>query len=239
MTIDNRFDKFMKKLDINNSIFIPNLTSKLSVIAATKNIGKKKEVLDLGCGSGIIGAFLFKEFKNINLYCSDVHKSAVLKTKKNFNKLKINSVVKCGNLFDPWKNKKFDYIINDVSAISENIARLSPWFKNNIPCKTGKDGTRLTIEVINKSTLYLHKNGSLQIPILNLSNSNKIIKHAKRKFKKVSFVIKKDWFLPDIMYKLKKNLYKLKKSKHIQFEEKFGKIICSTSILICSKPYEN
>jgi len=235
MNIDKKFEKISEKISLSNSIFLPNLTSKLSIIAALKNIGTRKDILDLGCGSGIIGIFIFNEFKNINLSCSDIHRIAVLKAKKNFNKFKIEPEIKYGNLFIPWGNKKFDYIVNDVSGISEKIAKISPWFKNNIPCKTGNDGTKLTIEVIKKAGKHLKKNGCLQIPILSLSNSKKIIKFAKNKFKQVRVVIKKDWFLPDKMYKFKKILYGLKKSKHIEFEEKFGKIICSTSIIVCKQ----
>jgi|TARA_X000001036_G_C20463184_1_gene718331 release factor glutamine methyltransferase len=233
MNIDKKFNLISKKINLSKSIFLPNLTSKLSIIAAINNIGKKKHILDLGCGSGIIGIFILNEFKNINLYCSDIQKLAILKAKKNLSKFKKKVEIKQGSLFKPWDKKKFDYIVNDVSGISQKVAKISPWFQNNIPCKTGDDGTRLTAEIIKKSSKHLKKNGCLQFPILSLSNTKKIIRCANNRFKSVKVVKKKAWFLPDKMYKFKSLLYKLKKKNCIEFEEKFGKLICSTSIIVC------
>ena len=62
MNIDKKFNLISKKINLSKSIFLPNLTSKLSIIAAINNIGKKKHILDLGCGSGIIGIFILNEF---------------------------------------------------------------------------------------------------------------------------------------------------------------------------------
>lgn len=233
MNIDKKFDFISKKINIPKSIFSPNLTSKLSIEAALKNIGNRKDILDLGCGSGMIGIYILKEKKYINLYCSDIQKLSVANSKKNFKKFKQKPVIKLGNLYEPWDGKKFDYIINDVSGISEKIAKVSPWFKNKIPCRTGESGTKLTISVIEKAKHYLKKNGCLQIAVLSLSDTKKIILKAKKSFKKVEVVVKKAWFLPDKMYKSKKLLVKLKKKKYVNFEEKFGKIICYTSIIVC------
>ena len=76
-------------------------------------------------------------------------------------------------------------------------------------------------------------NGCLQIAVLSLSDVKKIINQAKKRFKKVNVEVKKAWFLPDKMYKFKKLLVELKKKKVIYFEEKFGKIVCYTSIIVC------
>lgn len=228
-----KFDSISQMLSLSKNVFIPNLTSKLSTKVAIKNIGKRKNILDLGCGSGIIGICVLSKKKKINLYCSDVHKASIENSKKNFKKFGFNPTIKHGDLFKPWKNKKFDYIINDVSGIANRIARISPWFSNKVPCNTGKDGTDLTLSVIRQSKDYLKKNGILQFAMLSLSNTKKITFHAKKNFKIVKLVEKKAWFLPDKMYKFKKLLISLKKKKYIDFEEKFGKIICYTSIIIC------
>ena len=47
---------------------------------------------------------------------------------------------------------KFDYIINDVAGISEDIAKVSDWYKN-VSCLSGKDGTKLVNEILKKSNL--------------------------------------------------------------------------------------
>ena len=80
---------------------------------------------------------------------------------------------------------KFDYIINDVSGISNKIAIKSPWFKKIVPCDTGLDGTKLSSEILEQSKKYLKKKGIIQIPLISLSNIPKTIALAKKNFKYV------------------------------------------------------
>ena len=78
------FEKILNSTLINNKVFTPNLTSKLSYETALKNIKNSNKILDLGCGSGIIGIGLLKNKKNIKIYCSDSSKKAVELSKINF-----------------------------------------------------------------------------------------------------------------------------------------------------------
>lgn len=54
---------------------------------------------------------------------------------------------------------------------------------------------------------------------------------AKKNFKKVKTISKNQWFLPKELEKNSELLFKLKKKKKIEFELKFGKIICYTKII--------
>ena len=230
----NYFEDFVKnKLVLQNNVFQPNLTTKLSYEAANENVLDKSNVLDLGCGSGIIGILIKKNNKKIKLFCSDNHSISVKLTKKNLIKNKINAIVKQGDLLSPWKGIKFDYIINDVSAISSIIASKTNWFSKNIPADCGNDGTKLSIKVIKNARNYLKKEGVLQLPLLNLSNTGKIMKEAKKFYYKSDIIKTEKWFLPENLMRLKPLFLSLKNKKKINFEEKFGKIICQTSIMIC------
>ena len=233
-TASNYFEDFIKnKLVLQDNVFQPNLTSKLSYETAKENILKESSVLDLGCGSGVIGVLIKKKNKKIKLFCSDNHLVSIKLTKKNLAKNKITAVVKQGSLFDPWKGVKFDYIIDDVSAISSVIASKSPWFSKNIPAACGDDGTNLSIKVIKNAKKFLKKGGILQLPLLSLSNTEKVIKEAKKTFSKSDIIKSEKWFLPEDLTKLRPLLMSLKSEKKISFEEKFGKIICQTSIMLC------
>ena len=230
----NYFEDFVKnKLVLQNNVFQPNLTTKLSYEAASENVLDESNVLDLGCGSGIIGILIKKNNKKIKLFCSDNHSISVKLTKKNLIKNKINAIVKQGDLLSPWKGIKFDYIINDVSAISSIIASKTNWFSKNIPADCGNDGTKLSIKVIKNARKYLKKEGVLQLPLLNLSDTGKIMKEAKKIYSKCNIIKTEKWFLPENLMRLKPLFLSLKNKKKINFEEKFGKIICQTSIMIC------
>ena len=228
------FDNINNSILIDKKVFKPNLTSKLSFDVACKKIKNVSDVLDLGCGSGIIGIGVLKNKKKIKLYCSDSSESACRLTTKNLKKNKLIANTKKGDLFLPWKNMKFDYIINDVSGISNLVAKKSPWFNKFVPCDSGKDGTKLTVKIISQAKKHLNSKGVLQLPMISLSNEKKILKKAKKIFKKVEIIDKADWFLPNEMQNLHKYLENLKSKGHINFIKKFGRIICTTSIITCA-----
>ena len=229
------FDDLTKNILTNENIFKPNLTSKLSLETAITEIKSNFKILDLGCGCGILGIAVLKNIPNLELYCSDLDSSSIAIAKKNYLKHKLKADIRTGNLFNPWNKIKFDYIINDVTGISSVIAKKSPWFSNKVPCDSGEDGSNLTLSIIKKAPDYLTNNGSIQIPLISLSNTKKIVQAAKEKFSRVKIIRSKDWFLPKEMEGLKETMYLLKSKNHINFEEKFGKIICNTSIAVCKK----
>ena len=120
-------------------VFIPNATSKLIVEDTVKLIKKKIDALDLGCGDGYVGLNIYKkQKKNIKSFSfSDLSIKATKRCKRNLTKEKLKAIVKNGSMFGPWKNKKFDLIVESVSAISEPVANKSPWYNKNIPCHAG------------------------------------------------------------------------------------------------------
>ena len=48
------YENVLEKLSNSKKVFVPNLTSKLSFLAACENLQKDAKFLDLGCGSGIL-----------------------------------------------------------------------------------------------------------------------------------------------------------------------------------------
>ena len=212
--------------------FIPTGTSDLLVESVKKRLKIKGKVLDLGAGSGYVGLKLLNLFNDkFNLFASDIGKSStqIIKSNAKINKKKI--IIKTGSLFKPWKNYKFDFIINDVSGISEDVARVSPWFKN-VSCKSGKDGTKLTIKIIKESKNFLNKKGVICFPILSFANENKILESVKKQFRYVKKIGYKEWLLPKEMISKILTLESLKKKGYINFKKKFGLVIWTTKIYI-------
>ena len=212
--------------------FIPTGTSDLIIESVIKNLKIKGKVLDLGAGSGYVGLKLLNVFKDkFNLFASDIEKSSIqiIKYNAKINKKKI--IVKTGSLFKPWKNYKFNFIINDVSGISEDVAKISPWFKN-VSCKSGKDGTKLTVKIIKESKKFLDKKGIICFPILSFANENKVLETVKKNFKYVKKIGYKEWLLPKEMMSEILMLESLKKKGYINFKKKFGLVIWATKVYI-------
>ena len=194
--------------------FLPTGTSEILLKSCLKIIRNENKILDFGCGIGVVGISLFK-IKKIKktLYASDISKKSIYLCKANakFHKVKIDA--KIGSVFKPWKDFKFDLIINDISGISKKIAKVSSWFSRT-SCESGNDGTLLTIEVLKNSNKYLSKNGKIIFPIISLSNKKKILSFAKSKFKSVKKIGFQSWPMPKEFYKHKLLLNKLKEYLH-------------------------
>ncbi len=211
--------------------FKPNLTSEMLLSCAESKVNESSRVLDLGCGSGYVGIQLAKSTKLKELCCSDLDKKSFKKVSIEAKKYMVNLHFMQGSLFEPWQGEKFDLIVDDVSGVSEIVARLSPWFKD-IPCDTGACGTKLIRKVLGEAKEHLFTKGILIFPIISLSNKEKILKTAKKNFSSVKLFNKKNWFLPESMYSEIKVLETQKQLGNILYEKRFGKIICSTEVYI-------
>ena len=134
-------------------------------------------------------------------------------------------------MFDNFNNEKFDVIINDISGISEDVAKISPWFKN-VPCSSGVNGTDLTIKFLKDYKFFLKKRGVVFFPIISLCNEKKIFNFLNKSNINFEVLSKNNWPLPREMEKHKKKLINLKKKKIISFEEKFNLIIVNTKVVM-------
>jgi len=165
------------------------------------------------------------------LYASDISKNAISQLENNCSNNNVFVDARVGSTFDPWDEMKFDYIVDDVSGVSESIAKISPWF-DNTSCATGIDGTDLIIDVINKSKLHLNSTGKLFFPVLSLSNVNKIVNYAQKEFDNVIKLSRKEWVMPEELTSHLDELKKLKKENIIDYNEKFGMLVWYTDIYV-------
>ena len=225
MKIIKKFNQTIKLVE-SHKVFEPNLTT-MSIIEACNNLSlkKKKKILDLGSGTGIIGVFLKKKFKKkVDIYFSDYSENAIKVINSNIKINKINGTVKKSNILENWKNEKFDIIINDISAISSEIAK-KHWYNEFIPHDCGEDGIKLSKIFLSSAKDFLNKNGIILMPVISISNHKKIIKIFNKKFKS-KLLITKEWPAPKGLSKLK--VKKFLKKKYIY--KKFDLNLCFTKI---------
>lgn len=201
-------------------IFKPTGTS-TALINAVKPYVVGGKLLDLGCGSGVVGAALSHLVDD--LYASDISEEAAYHTALEYPDI----LVRCGNLFAPWEGEKFNYIVDDVSGVAEEIAKISPWFEG-VPCNSGKDGANLVVEVLKEAPKYLAEGGKLFFPIVSLSNVNHI-RDVARDIYRLELLSQTDFPLPKEMWEHEGLLEKLR-SEGIEFHKRFGMLIFSTYI---------
>jgi len=76
------------------------------------------KVLDIGCGYGVIGITLKKEFPTVQIYMSDINKRAVEFAKINAKDNNIDADIRQGSLYEPWDDMKFDHIISNPPIVA-------------------------------------------------------------------------------------------------------------------------
>jgi len=219
------------EFETSETAFYPTETSTLLIEAARSNIKRPGKTLDLGCGIGITGLAISKLGLCARpLFASDISEDAIRLIKKNAKKLNVDVVTRCGSLYEPWGGERFDVIIDDVSGISDEVVKISPWFPPGVTCEAGRDGTKWIISVIENAPRYLNKAGRLFFPALSLSNELKILSCAKKNFSQVELLKEKEWFLPKETIENITEIMPLIEDGTIACKKKFGTWTWSTKI---------
>jgi methylase of polypeptide subunit release factors len=170
------------RLRQDDAVFAPTLTT--SVL--TDQVDRRKlhgaTVLDLGCGSGPIAVALALSGAR-RVYAVDLMRQACELARIN---AAINGVANAvtvleGDLFEPVSGQRFDLIIDDVSGVAEDVARLSSWFPNSVPLG-GPDGTAHVLRMLEQAVDFLNPRGYLLFPVLSLSDSGRILDVATKIF---------------------------------------------------------
>ena len=139
----NKYYKFItatgvfsyRKVDKGTIILIKSL-----ILPKNKN----SNILDLGCGYGVIGIVLADQLSDSQIIMTDINTRAISLCKKNIAINKINNAsIKSGSLFQPLE-EKFDLIVT------------------NPPLALGK---KVLYKIFEKSSEYLTPNGSFQFVI--------------------------------------------------------------------------
>ena len=226
--------KLEKEIDISLSVsegvFIPTGTTKLLIESVLKTVKSPSKILDLGCGSGVVGIALhLKKIVQHPIFASDLSQSSADFSKLNFAKYNCDADVRCGSLFDPWLGEKFDVIVDDISGIAKEIADVSSWFQG-IPCDSGEDGTSLISNIIRQSPNFLTSNGKFFFPAISLSNIDTLLNHAKMNYSNVHLIQRQEWPLPEELKSHIPLLENLHKKNYIKLIKKFGMYIWYTEI---------
>ena len=120
---------------INDKVLIPRFETEQLVYRVLefikKNYTKPVNIIDLGCGSGVIGITLAKELSNSKVTCLDISDDALEVTKENAELLDVDIILKKGDMLEGL-NDSFDIIVSNPPyiALDEEIEEI---VKNNEP----------------------------------------------------------------------------------------------------------
>jgi SAM-dependent methyltransferase len=177
-------------------VFRPTGTTFVLMSAASQVVKPKDRVLDLGCGSGIVGLELLNRFHNlggIEMFMSDIAQSAVELTSRNLAETNFSAEIRQGPLLDPWLMDKFDVLVSDVSAVVPEVGLKFGWF-SEAPNESGSLGVDLAIEIILRASRHFRSSTStLLMPLISLSDIDTQIQELKQNFKSVTITEKQKW----------------------------------------------
>lgn len=139
------------------------------ILAESMSIGKNSKVLDIGCGTGVLGIAAAKMF-NAKAVLSDINKRAVMLAKRNCALNKAECEICHGNLYEKIRHNDFDAIL------------LNP------PQNAGKD---ICFQLIAQSKNYLKSNGSLQLVARHNKGGKTLSKKMEETFGNVKVVARK------------------------------------------------
>jgi len=131
---------------VNENVLIPRFETEELVENTIAYINKlfsntNLKVIDLGCGSGVIGITLKKKLPNLNVTCLDISEYALKVTEENAQKLNADIILLKGDMLNNI-NEKFDIIISNPPYIrdDEEIEQLVKDNEPNIALYAGPDG---------------------------------------------------------------------------------------------------
>jgi precorrin-6B methylase 2 len=171
-------------VETGHDVFHPTSTTRLLLRAARRQVlPGLRSALDLGCGCGIV-ALALRRFVVPEGYvgASDVSPAAAKLTHRNAVRLGLELDVRCGSLFEPWQGARFDLIVDDVAAMAERVARLSPWYPAAVPSEAGEDGTRWITAVLREAPQHLAPGGMIVFPVLTLADQARTLAAARKHF---------------------------------------------------------
>ena len=197
--ITGKKEFWRNNFQINKSVLIPRPETELVVEKILEKIKKneRKNILDIGTGSGcILISILLERHKCIGTGI-DISKSAinVAKTNAKIQQVK-NRITFINSDIDKFYSNKYDFIISNPPYIKKfNLNNLSEDVKNFEPIKAldgGINGVEIYKKVILKGSKMLRTGGNLILEI----DENLV-------FKLTSMLIKKKFYINEIFKDLK------------------------------------
>lgn len=152
---------------VNENVLIPRQETELVCEQALKCVTKKDKVLDLCCGSGVLGITLALETgAKVTLADVSVHARAV--ARQNAKNLKAKTKVIYSDMFEEVKGK-FDVIVCNPPYIETDVIQtLDESVKNHEPhlaLDGGKDGLDFYRILAEQAPAHLKENGTLVLEI--------------------------------------------------------------------------
>lgn len=166
-----REDFYGRTFTVLEGVLIPRQDTEISVEVILKILKNNniKNLLEIGCGSGIVSVTLDLETRGqVDITAVDISPQAIKNTNVNKNNLKSNIKILESNLFEEI-NEKFDLIYSNPPYIkSHEIENLQVEVRDHEPrlaLDGGSDGLYFYRKIIKDAPIFLNSHGYLVFEI--------------------------------------------------------------------------
>ena len=198
------------EFDIDNRVLIPRFETEELVENTVKYINKfftnPVDIIDLGCGSGVIGLTLEKKVSTNSVDLVDISPEALEVTHKNCAKLNSKANIIQSDMFTNIA-KKYDIIISNPPYI-KTTEEIEEIVKNNEPhlaLYAGADGLDCYKKILEQASIHMKDNSLIAFEI-GMTQAKDITKLAYQYLENITIEVKKDLSGKDRMLFIFKNL---------------------------------
>lgn len=165
------------KIKSCNNVYLP--AEDTFILADNLIISEGDRVLEIGTGTGLVALYAAKIAKYV--VATDINPWAVKCAKDNVEMNKTHNVeVRCGNLFQPLKNEKFDLILFNTPYLpTEEYEKKDDYL--NAAWDGGADGRKIIDLFLEDVKDHLKDDGRVQLVQSSLSNIKKTLYKLEEK----------------------------------------------------------
>jgi protein-L-isoaspartate O-methyltransferase len=188
---------------VSPEVFSPSSTS--VVLAQAMTIEPGEIVIDVGCGSGVLG-FAAARLGASRVYGTDIVPDAVRLAEVNARKLGLADVMefRVGNLLEPVQDVRADVILGDVSGVPDPVAEVTWWFPGGRG--GGPTGAELPVAMLESVGNALKPGGRMYLPTGTIQAEQTVLAAARRIFGEhnIELIAEREFPLPSLVTQSKK-----------------------------------
>lgn len=179
-------------------VFPPSRTSR--ELAERIDVTEGEVVLDLGCGSGVLGIVAARLGAGF-VYGSDILPEAAACATENARLLGVGdrTAFLAGDMFEPVSDVEADVVIGDVSGIPDEIAEVSGWFPGGYA--GGPTGSEVPLAMLEGVSEHLRPGGRMYLPTGTIQDEGRILAAARRIFgeRNMERIAEREFPLPNVV----------------------------------------
>lgn len=217
-------------LDLSEHTFTPSTISML--LAEALDVRDGDEVIDMGCGSGILSIIAAK-LGAARVIGIDTAPDVVEVASRNAQRHGVDTITTFyrGDLFEPLADDvRVDVIIGDVSGIPDPLAKASGWFPDRRG--GGPSGSELPIRMLEAARDRLRAGGRLILPTGSLQDEGAILSMARSLYAKITQLAERQIPLPGELAETPA-VVELMKEQVVRLRERGSRLVWTARVWDC------